>query len=238
MKNKWFLQTTGRNNNLFLAALILLGLLFPCLTQAGGGDTTALIRETQKMVQTEHDLTMVWWIPGEFWRESFASNPNMTPETTENFMKTLQPYMLLAVVKGKFGAFGGVTYQTENEIRSHLLLLDAQGNQYAPIDGTDISPDLQNFLSIMKPIMGNMLGAMGKNFDFYVFPAAGKDGRKIANPKVEGAFTVQLAGDNFKWRLPLGALLPKKTCPKCNEQFEGNFNYCPYDGTPLPATKP
>lgn len=216
----------------------VLAALFFCFAFSSAGqqtklDTQALVRDTQKIAHEEHGVTIVWWIPEDFWRASMASNPDMTPATIEKFIKTVHPYTLVAVVRATFGPFGGVTYEREQTIRSEIVILDGSGKQYKPMDETDLGPDLQNLLLMMKPALGNMMGAMGKNFDFYVFPANGSDGKSIANPKKDGSFTVQLGDQNFRWRLPLGSLLPPKVCPQCGEKFSGDFKYCPYDGTAL-----
>jgi len=221
----------------FFVVLLLLGLFRPCDAQQSKVDSSSLIRETQKALNENHKVTLVWWIPEEFWRTTLAANPDMTTNMIEKILKPLKPYTLVAVVKGEFGPFGGITYAAETDIRTNLFLFDSQENQYSPIDNADLNPDLQNFLGMMRPVFANMLGPMGKNFDFYAFPATDKAGNKIANAKAEGTFTVQLAQDKFKWRLPLGSLLPPKICPKCGEILSGNFKYCPYDGTPLPDSK-
>ncbi len=185
------------------------------------------------MSHQENKLTLVWWVPEQFWRISFAANHKLTEEQINGFIKTVKPYTLVAVVKGEIGSFGGVTYESETAIRSKLVLIDSEGNQYSALDSEEISADMQNFLGMMKPVFANMLGAMGKNFGFYIFPAKGKNGKSIADPEKEGHFSIQLGEEKFKWRLPLGSLLPPKTCPKCGEKLSGSYKYCPFDGTSL-----
>ncbi|MGO8836709.1 MAG: hypothetical protein ACLQAH_08125 [Limisphaerales bacterium] len=204
-----------------------------CIAQENNPDQQSVIRETQQMSHQENKLTIVWWVPEQFWRISFAANHKLTEEQINGFIKTVKPYTLVAVVKGEFGSFGGVTYESETAIRSKLFLIDSEGNQYSPLDSEEISADMQNFLGMMKPLFANMLGAMGKNFGFYIFPAKGKNGKSIADPEKEGHFSIQLGEEKFKWRLPLGSLLPPKTCPKCGEKLSGSYKYCPFDGTSL-----
>jgi len=86
---------------------------------------------------------------------------------------------------------------------------------------------------MIKPVIANTLGPLGQNMHFLLFPAKDKNGQNIAEAKKEGAFSVKLGEREFKWRLPLGSLLPPKICPKCGEKLSGAYNYCPYDGTPL-----
>jgi hypothetical protein len=207
--------------------------LLTCAAQENKVDLSALTRETQQTSHKEHDLTIVWWIPDDFWRVAMSVNGDVTPNQIERVIKVVHPYTLVAVVEGEFGPFGGTTYKSEKSIREQLTILDAKGNSYKPMDVADASPDLQNLLASMKPMLSNMLGPMGKNFNFYVFPGTTKDKKSIASAKEESTFTVQNGDEAFKWRLPLGSLLPPKTCVKCGEKLNGAFKFCPFDGTAL-----
>ncbi len=215
---------------------VFLALCFSLLTGAAEDtavDLSALTRETQQTSHKEHNLTIIWWIPEDFWRVAMSSNGDVTPNQITRVIKVVHPYTLVAVVDGEFGPFGGTTYKSEKAIRDQLAIQDANGNSYKPMDLADVSPDLQNLLASMKPMLSNMLGPMGKNFNFYVFPGTTKDKKLIASPKEESTFSVQEGDETFKWRLPLGSLLPPKTCAKCGEKLSGSFKFCPYDGTAL-----
>jgi hypothetical protein len=80
-----------------------------------------------------------------------------------------------------------------------------------------------------------MLGALGRNMNFFVFPGVRANGRPIADAKQEGSFKVVLGEQEFRWRLPLSSLLPPKICPKCHETDKGAWKFCPWCGTALPA---
>lgn len=75
---------------------------------------------------------------------------------------------------------------------------------------------------------------MGQNLLVFLFPAVGKDNQKIADAKKAGSFAVNIGKLEYKWRLPLGSVVPPKICPKCGEKLSGAYTYCPYDGTKLP----
>ena len=218
-----------------LGTAVALAVLFTglCLADGNKPDMQSIIRETQQMSQVPHEMALVWWIPPQFWRASLESNPRLTSEQINDFLKTIKPYTVVAVVKGKFGSFGGVTYEDEATVRSELALIDHDQVEYKPLGDADVTPDMQNFLSMMKPVFANMLGAMGKNFDIFVFPANGKNGKVIADAEKEGQFWVRLGDEKFRWRLPIGALLAPKICPKCGEKLSGAYKFCPFDGTPL-----
>ena len=86
---------------------------------------------------------------------------------------------------------------------------------------------------MMRPVLSNMLGPMGENMRFFLFPAVDGSGTEIANPTSQNHFAVQLGDHHFRWRLPLGSLLPPKACPDDGQVLNGAWNYCPWHGTKL-----
>ena len=81
----------------FLKVRVLIGVLLVCgwmslsFAQDRKVDINALVQETQKMSDTSGEMTLIWWIPEEFWRASFEQDPNMTAAQTEEFVKILRP---------------------------------------------------------------------------------------------------------------------------------------------------
>jgi len=214
--------------------VILTGFL-PCSLKAEV-DLTALTQETQKMSQSPDELTMVWWLPEEFWSASAAQNPQATAESTEELLKVTRPYVMIVVVDGNFGAFGGVTYKSEEYIRANVRLVDAQGKSYAPLTADEASADVKNMLQIFKPILVNMLGPMGQNCQFVLFPANNSSGQPIAAAKQKGSFKITIDKKEFKWRLPLDSLLPVQTCSACKQDCKGSWSYCPWCGAKLTSS--
>jgi len=110
----------------FVAVCLLCGgMKIGVAQEEGKVDLNVLIQETQKMSQKADEMTFVWWIPEEFWQVSFAEDPTATEAQSEEFIKVLQPYTLIAVVDGKVGAFGGVTYSSEADIRANINIRDS-----------------------------------------------------------------------------------------------------------------
>ena len=222
---------------------VLIGILFICgwmslsFAQNKKVDINALVQETQKMSDRSGEMTLIWWIPEEFWRASFQQDPNMTAAQTEEFIKVLRPYMLIVAVDGNIGSFGGVTYKSETTIRGNIQVIDGQGTRYRPLGNENIDADTKNFLAMMKPVFVNMLGPIGQNMHFFLFPAKNTMGQNIAVAKSEGAFSVKLDQRVFKWRLPLGSLLPAKICPVDGEKLSGAWKFCPWHGVELSYRK-
>jgi len=215
-----------------VALLLSSGMKF-AFTADGQVDINTLIQETQKRSDKPGEMTFIWWIPEEYWKASFAQNPNMTAAQIEDFVKVFRPYTVIAAVDGTMGTYGSVTYKTEAEIRSTIKLVDGQGNAYVPLNEEEISADTKSFLAAMKPMLANALGPIGQNMYFFIFPAQDKSGQGITDAKKEGAFLVKLGDREFRWKLPLGSLLPPKICPTCKEKINGSYKYCPWDGTKL-----
>lgn len=228
---------TGRSSwwktALLAAALVVLGGMSVSFAQDRKVDLNALTNETQKMSQSANEMTLIWWVPEEFWRVSFEQDPNMTPSQIETFLKVLRPYMLIVAADGKMGTFGGVTYKPKETIQNSIQVIDSEGTHYRPLSDEKIDADTKNFLSMMKPVFVNMLGPMGQNMHFFLFPPKNKKGEDIAAAKREGTFSVQLDKREFKWRLPLGSLLPPKVCPVDGEEVNGAWKYCPWHGVEL-----
>ncbi|MEW6200611.1 MAG: zinc ribbon domain-containing protein [bacterium] len=195
-----------------------------------------LIKETQKMSPKPNEMTMVWWIPEEFWQITFSQG-EISEEDVKELLAVVSPYTIFVVVEGKIGVIGNVTYSSEDEILNKLKVIDTRGVSRVPLIGDETeTADIKTFMSILKPIIANMLGPLGENMHFFLFPSSDEDGKKIYDPMKEGTFTILLGEEEFKWRLPLGSLLSPKVCPKCGEKLSGAYKYCPWDGTKLPET--
>ena len=197
-------------------------------------EMTALIKETQQMSQTKGGMTWVWWLPPEFWRVAAQQTPN-APPGIEFITKAMSPYIIVAVVETKMEGVGNITYTTETSLASEVRLRDTNGALYSPLDQNQINSLTQFILAFMKPVFSKMGGGLGDNMHFLVFPALDQNGRAIADATKDGMISVEVGEKVFRWTLPLGSLLPYKTCPACKRQLNGAYTYCPYDGTKLVA---
>lgn len=196
-------------------------------------DISKLIDETQLSDDESEVFTLVWWIPEEFWKYTFESDQTMSQSEKDQIMDYFRPYTIVMVADGTIGSFGGITYTPESTLRKNIRIIDNSGAKYSPIDEEDINADTQSFLMLMQPMLANMLGPMGKNMNFFVFPAKTAGGKKIGDPYGSGTFTVKFDERDFKYRLPLGSLIPEKKCPVDGEMLNGAWQYCPWHGKVL-----
>ena len=222
-----------RKTKVFIVVFLIWANMCSSFAQDRKIDIDVLVYETQKMSQAANEMTLVWWIPEEIWRGSLEQNPNITVDKTEEFLKVLRRYMIIVVIDGEVGVFGRTTYKPRTTIENNIQVIDRQGTYYRPFSDEKIDADIKNFLLLMKPLLANMLGPLGENCHFFLFPPKNEKGEDIAVAKREGAFSVKLDKREFKWRLPLGSLLPSKVCPVDGEKLNGAWKFCPWHGVEL-----
>ncbi len=219
--------------SVLMAVFMVIGFIGNTWAQEVKIDLEALTNETQKMASDPDKMTLIWWIPEEYWLASFSQDPSISDAQAEELVSVLRPYTLILAVDGNIGTMGGVTYKSEEVMRAEILLKDVKGNAYRPYGEDKITPDAKNFMAIMKPIFANILGPFGENMHFFLFPAKNGGVEYIAQAKMEGGFTVKMGEREFKWRLPLGSVLPPKICPIDGEKLNGAWKYCPWHGVKL-----
>ena len=115
-------------------ALIVL-LLLPAEAPAAGSSVSlnALTEETQRISEDPERLGFVWWLPVEFWEATLASgSAPSTPEQISAFTSNLRDYTSFAVADGTIGELGGVTWASEEALRSGHLPAGFRRNPLRP----------------------------------------------------------------------------------------------------------
>jgi len=227
------LKWLGENGLALLACAVFAMSMFPGGMANAEVDINKLIEETQQMADGADEMELIWWIPTEFWEVSMGQDPTVSPAQIDEILSVLSPYTIVMAVDGTLGTFGGVTYETEKSIRKSIRLVDSNGTKFAPLKDSEVDADTKNFLAMMGPIVASMLGEMGENMHFLVFPAKNKQGEIIADATGNTAFTITLGDNDYDWRLPLGSLLDPKTCPNDGERMSGAWSFCPWHGLTL-----
>jgi hypothetical protein len=222
--------------------MVIFGLLCAAALPAQAGlDMSAVTKDVQQVRTGDHRITIVMWLPEQFWRAAITNSGKITDDQAEQFLKTVRPYTLVAVVDAKVGTFAGLTFADRSTLAAGVTIEDANHNTYNPLGDDDVSPDLSNLLHMMAPVLTNMMGATGAHFEFFVFPADAKGGGRVVDAEHDGSFAVHVLDLTFKYRLPLGSLLAPQIDPKTGESFPGNFHFNPFTGdklAPQPAASP
>ncbi|WP_340200799.1 hypothetical protein [Ascidiimonas sp. W6] len=193
-----------------------------------------LIDETQSEANEGDAIGIVWWIPTEFWELSFRDDSSMSDSEAQAMIDIIKEYTLVAVVKGKLGVFGGVTYESQQALENDIFITSIDGDIRKPLKESQVSPDLTNLLSMLKPVFSNMMGNFGENFHFFVFDSKNSSNKYMFHPLSEDDFTINLGKEDvFTYDLPLSSLIMPKICLEDNKQLNGKWNYCPIHGTTL-----
>lgn len=197
-------------------------------------DLEALTYETQKSTRRPDELTLVWWIPQEFWSASMAQDPTVISVLEEQeFLRVVRPYTMVIVVDGIIGPFGAVTYPSEREIRATTRIVDAQGNSYAPLTEAEMDSDVRSLIRFVRPYFVNIYGTLGQNVHILLFPGRTTGGAPLADATNKGRLKITLGDRQFQWQLPLDSLLLGKVCNGCMAECKGSWSFCPWCGREL-----
>lgn len=197
-----------------------------------------LTQDLQRSSQASDSLDLVWWIPAEFWDVVMAGEKEMGETTRREFGELFRDYTIVAAVKGKVGTFGVTDFESESDLREKMRIHDATGKPHRPIAADKVDRKLTMLIQVMRPMFKNLLGEMGDNMQFYVFPGKGADGKRMADPVGNGTFKVSMGDESYSYRLPLGSLLVPRRDPSSGEVFPGSYRFNPYTGAELQAESP
>jgi hypothetical protein len=196
-------------------------------------DPNALVQDLQKMTRSHDRLTLVLWMPAEFWRITLESSGQMAPRDVDRFVKELEQYVVVAVADGQVGIVGSVNFAEPETLRSAVTIEDSRGELFSALPDSEISAGVRNLTQMMRPVLGNMLGALGTHLAFIVFPGVDKRGHRTVEPTKEGAFVVHLGTVAERYKLPIGSLLPPMIDANSGETFPGNYHFNPFTGVKL-----
>ncbi len=226
-----------RWSSVLLAVFLLWGLSRITVSQESKISYMELYEETMKWSQAMYEETFVWWIPEELLEAYYAGHAFATKAWIEEVNKAVGGYTVFAVADGKSGPFGGTKFKAKSDIRASMKIRDSHGTRYLLLSEDEITSNTKSFLAWWKPMLEKEYGQWGENTHFILFPGKDKNGDRIADPRKEGTFSVELGKREFRWRLPLSSVVPPKICPACGEKLKGAYKFCPWDGTKLPETK-
>jgi hypothetical protein len=221
-----------------LLTIVITALLIANLSSAGAVDMQKFIQETQRVEQSEKTFRLIWWIPTEYWKESFKELPGITEDQKREFYEAVDGYIVLSVIDAKTTAFGTLIPTPKEGIVSMLSLTIGQGQVMKPLADTEVASDARNLFAMMKPVLSSMLGQFGQGMEFICFRHISSEGKKLLDPLGNGSFSVSLGNSTYRWRLPLGSLLSPKYDPQTGEEFPGNYIYNPFTGSMLATAPP
>jgi hypothetical protein len=200
-------------------------------------DMGKLTEDTQRTSTDDKNLSLVWWVPPEFWAVSAAQSGGTDQAEIDEFTKLFSKYTIVAVVKGEMGVISMSKFYDENEVRAIARLVDAKGRKLEPIPTKKLESDLVILLSLLKPILKSMIGPAGENMHFLAFPGKDASGAVIADAFRDGEVVVMLDDERFSFKTPLPSLLAPMYDATTGQAFPGTFRYNPYTGSALTPDK-
>jgi hypothetical protein len=198
-----------------------------------GADIQTVMRDVQRIAQKPKKITLVFWIPTEFWSVATRGDTRISDELRAQFSTTVNDYLVFMIASAEMGNSGGMTTKDRAAIEANTELLIG-GKSIAPIGKNEVSPDVLRVVDRVKPMMANLAGQIGQGIEILIYPNPAPGAEKLSAVK-PGAFSISVFGDRFDWRLPLGSLLPPKVDSRTKESFPGDYNYNPYTGDKLSA---
>src|SRR5450755_927860 len=151
-------------------AVVVFAAIFSWSYPAHATDLQQLVQETQKMSQESSNMTMVWWIPEEFWDASLATNPNVTPESRKQLLEALENFQIVALFRGKTGIGGLTDIPTKEEMVAHARL-ESNGKVIEPLEPAQVSTGAQTMMAALKPLLSGMLGQLGQGMQLVIYPS-------------------------------------------------------------------
>ncbi len=220
-----------------LALCIVLGCACGALAQEIKVDLGKFTQELQYNEQSGDNMRLIWWIPTEFWVESFR-DANMTQAQKDEFILAVDDYIVVAVIDGELNPLGGSKWRSVEEIKKNLTVKVGEGEPESPLATSEIAEGTNTMMAVMKPMFRKMLGDFGNGLEMICFRGKDDDKQRLLDPRETGHFSVNYKGKDYNWRLPLGTLLAPKFDAETGERFPGNFIFSPFTGERLVDVAP
>jgi len=197
------LSKMGWRAFLVVLAVVFVSLGLQALAAAPKINYDALVKETMLFSEDPARVTMVWWLPDEFWIALFAEAND--PNTGERFRAVFRPYTVFIVVDGKQGAL--ITkYRSKREILGAIEIRDSKNDIYRPLAESDVDKRAVDLIDDVQDVFARKLARFGRNMNYVFFAGRNKAGGRLCDPFKNGSFAVRLDGVELKWNLPLPSL--------------------------------
>ncbi len=202
---------------------------------------TDLESETRKEFTTDGALTMVWWIPPEFFELAIDSSALDADGGVREFLhRAARACTIVAIVDARPppdarapASSDAPRFRSAEEIRRTLKLVAPDGTESAPLAGDAAILRAAPIVEALARELLRVPDSARKQVRFFYFPTADASGAPRFTARSGGDLTLLYDGARLQWHLPLSSVVPDQRCPKCQESVRGGFRFCPWDGTKL-----
>lgn len=192
-----------------------------------------VVRDTQRTSIEGDTVSLVWWIPEQFWDESLKGSAAVPQAMRTQITSVMGEYNIVALLRASTAGGGVGDARPKDELLKNTRV-EIGGKLVEPLPSEQIAPAALVLLSQLKPMLTQTMGQMGQGMEFLVYPGKA-DGKLLVDAAQPGALAITFYGKKYQWRLPLGSLLPPKVDRKTGEDFPGNYQYNPFTGDKLDA---
>src|SRR4051812_15445775 len=192
-------------------------------------------RQTQRSVNDDAGLFLVWWLPLEAWEMNLSRGRPASDQFMAAMRKVMRPYNVIAVIDGGYGDRGPV-FRGRAAIAAAISveMIDAAGQSHALKLVEPIPVEVEHFLDELTPQLKSALGVIGNNMNFFVVPDSSPSGR-LLSPYEFGALRVRKRAQgatparDLTIDRPVDALFVPRFCAN-GKPAHVTWIYCPWDG--------
>jgi hypothetical protein len=101
-------------------------------------------------MKTDH-VTMVVWMPREYWERAFSLETQITSELKEEALKIMNKYNLLAVLDAKRGGPEKLDYTPRDMVVQNTKITAPNGHTYSPLSDDRLTWELKTCFPHSSP---------------------------------------------------------------------------------------
>jgi hypothetical protein len=155
-----------------------------------------LTRDLQRFKKSDGRIVVIHWLPEPFWRVTQAADPSMSPAQVEAMARVAREYVIILVASGRILADGNYQFESKEDVRKRLSLVDRLGRAHAPVPETKLDDEAKQALSVEREL-GAAMGPLGASLYVFLFPGTDGSGVSIADPRAEGRFSVKIGDESY-----------------------------------------
>jgi hypothetical protein len=217
--------------------IVVLTILIASLTDTYAESTKsinldALSLDLKRNDESPEFIRSIMYLPTEFFRAATSNSPQLPSSSSDSLCDALDRYTIFWVLEINRANIPDIVSTTRENLVNKLSLTIGEGEAVSPLSEKEISKDAQYLLELMQQMFEQSGGVFSQG-EFLCFKGVSDKGKRLFNPTKKGFLSLNLRNSTYKWRLPLGSLLPPKYDKNTGEEFPGNYMYNPFTGETL-----
>ncbi|MCP4262002.1 MAG: hypothetical protein GY774_31545, partial [Planctomycetes bacterium] len=108
------------------------------------------------------------WMPTEFWLNVFARDKTTSEHDKKAMLDAVSGISLLFLVQADLSPLGVPLFYSKEKIKEHLSVVarDSSGNSRNVTLLSELSPDLEMLINVLKAYTATFIGSMGNSMQF------------------------------------------------------------------------